>query len=104
MNIDISWDIVGMESCPETGTVRRVWYTVTASNSGVVETIEAYEDLPEPGEDMLPFAELTRELVTGWLKDVVGAENVELIECNQRCLVENVVVPEPVSTELPPLF
>ena len=104
MTIDITWDITGLESNPDTGTVQKILYTVTATDGTTTEVLEATEELAPPGETPVPFSDLTREIVFEWLYDVIGPENKALIEGNQRGLVEGTVIPPPVSTDLPPLF
>ena len=104
MTIDITWDIIGLESDPDTGTVQKILYTVTATDGTTTEVLEAMEELAPPGETPIPFADLTREIVLQWLYDTIGPGDKILVEENQRGLVEGTVVPPPVSTELPPLF
>ena len=104
MTIDITWEITGLESCPDTGTVQKVVYEVTATDGITTETLSAVEELAAPGGGMVPFSELTRELVLEWVHNLIGPDSKAAIEDNQRGLVEGTVVPPPVSTELPPLF
>ena len=76
------WKVANMErNLDDIGTVYTVHYTVTHFRDG--EQAGAYGSVgleaPEPGTG-IPYAELTEELVIGWVKTHFGDEKVAEIE------------------------
>ena len=76
-----TWAIANMEHYTSDGVVFVCHYTVSA-NDGTYSS-SAYGSIglekPEPG-NMIPYADLTEEIVVGWVKDHFGAEKVGEIE------------------------
>jgi hypothetical protein len=75
-----TWAVAQLERETEDGYVFTVHYTV-AANDGVYSS-SAYGSLglERPEDDMVPFADLTEEIVIGWVKDKFGEEKVTEIE------------------------
>jgi hypothetical protein len=74
-----TWKIANLERETADGFVMIVHYTVTAEdgtyNSG------AYGSLGfERPNKLIPYADLTEDMVIGWVKDAFGAEKVAEIE------------------------
>jgi hypothetical protein len=74
-----TWKIANLERETADGFVMTAHYTVTAEdgtyNSG------AYGSLGfERPDTLIPFADLTEDMVIGWVKDAFGAEKVAEIE------------------------
>jgi hypothetical protein len=74
-----TWKIANLERETADGFVMVAHYTVTAEdgtyNSG------AYGSLGfERPDTLIPFADLTEDMVIGWVKDAFGAEKVAEIE------------------------
>jgi hypothetical protein len=74
-----TWKIANLERETSDGFVMTAHYTVTAEdgtyNSG------AYGSLGfERPDTLIPFADLTEDMVIGWVKDAFGAEKVAEIE------------------------
>lgn len=70
-----------MERTLSNGFVETVHYTVSASDGTYASS--AYGSLglePPEEEDAIPYAELTPEIVTNWVKEKFGEEKVEQIE------------------------
>lgn len=75
-----SWDIANLERHISDGVVFTVHYTVTRFEDG--EQAGAYGSigLEAPESDFIPYSNLTKEIVVGWVKDYFGEEKVAEIE------------------------
>ena len=75
-----TWAISNLERHTADGIVYTVHYTVNAADG--TYTSGAYGSLgfEAPESDPIPFADLTEEIVVGWVKDKFGAEKVAEIE------------------------
>lgn len=75
MSTTFSWHIANMERNTADGLVFTVHYTVNAEDG--TYSAGAYGSLgleaPEPGS-MIPFDNLTEEIVVGWVKDKLGGD------------------------------
>jgi hypothetical protein len=76
----ITWAIANLERETSDGYVFTAHYTVNAADG--TYTSGAYGSLgfERPEDDMVPFADLTEEMVIGWVKDKFGPEKVAEIE------------------------
>jgi len=80
MTTTISWNIANLERKTSDGYVFTAHYTVDA-NDGTYSAGGAYGSIGlERPETLIPYSELTKELVVGWVKDKLGTEQVEAIE------------------------
>ena len=75
-----NWAIANLERETDDGYVFTAHYTVNAADG--TYTSGAYGSLgfERPEDDMVPFADLTEEMVIGWVKDKFGPEKVAEIE------------------------
>jgi hypothetical protein len=75
-----TWHIAQLERETSDGYVFVAHYTVDA-NDGTY-TAGAYGSLgfERPEEDLIPFADLTEEIVIGWVKEKFGDEKVADVE------------------------
>ena len=82
-NTIFAWNIAQMEREVGDGYVYTVHYTVDAVSDDQVYRAGAYGSigLERPEDELIPFSELTPEIVVGWLQDKLGEEQVESI-CN----------------------
>lgn len=85
--INITWDIVDvMRTNDDNKSVTAVRWTVTAvdSDSGEQASIGKMESfLANPSStDFIPFADLTKETVIGWVQDKVGKDKMETMVTN----------------------
>ena len=79
MATNYSWKIANLERETADGFVYSVHYTVNADNG--VYTAGAYGSLGlERPDNLIPFDQLTEEIVVGWVKEKFGAEKVAEIE------------------------
>ena len=81
MATEFTWNIANLERHTADGVVFTVHYTVNAEDG--TYSAGAYGSLgleaPEP-DSMIPFDDLTEEIVVGWVKDKFGEEKVTEIE------------------------
>lgn len=82
MSITYTWYIHELERTVADGIVSDVSFTIeaadgtySASQRGSV-TLEA----PAEGDTVIPYSDLTPSVVEGWIKDVIGTENVTALE------------------------
>ena len=75
-----SWDIANLERHISDGIVYTVHYTVNRFEEG--EQAGAYGSigLEAPESGFITYADLTKEIVVGWVKDYFGEEKVAEIE------------------------
>ena len=79
MATTFTWHIANMERETADGFVMTAHYTVTAEDG--TYSSGAYGSLGfERPDKLIPFADLTEEMVIGWVKDAFGAEKVTEIE------------------------
>ena len=79
MSTTFEWKIAQLERETEDGFVFTAHYTV-AANDGTYAS-SAYGSLGfERPDSLIPFADLTEEIVVGWVKERFGAEKVAEIE------------------------
>jgi hypothetical protein len=74
-----AWGIANLERETEDGFVMTAHYTISAEDG--TYSSGAYGSLGfERPDKLIPFADLTEEMVIGWVKDAFGAEKVAEIE------------------------
>ena len=75
-----TWHIANLERETADGFVLTAHYTINAADG--TYTSGAYGSLgfERPEGEMIPFADLTEEMVIGWVKDKFGPEKVAEIE------------------------
>ena len=75
-----TWAISNLERHTADGIVYTVHYTVNAADGTYTSGAYGSLGLEAPESDPIPFADLTEEIVVGWVKDKFGAEKVAEIE------------------------
>jgi len=75
-----TWGVAQLERETSDGYVFTVHYTLNASDNAYSAGAYGSIGLERPEGDMIPFAELTEELVLDWVKDKLGADKVAEIE------------------------
>ena len=79
MATTFTWHIANMERETADGFVMTAHYTVTAEDG--TYSSGAYGSLGfERPDKLIPYADLTEQMVIGWVKDAFGAEKVTEIE------------------------
>ena len=74
-----TWNVANLERETSDGYVFTVHYTVNAVDD--TYSAGAYGSLGlERGDTLVPFSELTPEVVVGWVKEKFGPEKVSEIE------------------------
>ena len=73
-----TWTIVNMDRLTADGFVVTVHYNVSATygtyNASTYGTVGYTE---QPGETYVPYADLTQEMVVGWVQTSLGKDTVE---------------------------
>jgi hypothetical protein len=82
MSTTFTWNIANLERETSDGYVYTAHYTVNAVSEDGVYSSGAYGSLglERPEGDLIPFADLTEEIVVGWVKEKLTAEKVTEIE------------------------
>ena len=96
-----SWKVANLERNVADGKVYTVHYTVNAlsdtvdpnSESGGFYSAGAYGSAGFDGEVTVDFADLTEEVVIGWVKDQFGEEKVAEIEAALQAQIDERVAP-----------
>jgi hypothetical protein len=81
MATEFTWNIAQMERALSDGIVMTVHYTIEAFDGAYRSSAYGSLGLEAPDEDeIIPYAQLTTEIVTGWVKEKFGDEKVAEIE------------------------
>lgn len=85
------WKVNNLERTTADGKVFTVHYTVNAENG--TYSAGAYGSIGVDGEVTIPFADLTEEIVVGWVKEQFGAEKVTEIEAALQSQLDEQAAP-----------
>ena len=95
MATTFTWAITNLERHTADGIVYTVHYTVNAEDgtysAGACGSLGL--EAPAEGETPIPFANLTEEVVVGWVKDRFGAEKVAEVEAVLQSQLDEQHVP-----------
>ena len=98
MSATITWTISELERTTADGIVYTAHYRVDASNG--VYTSGAYGSIgftaPGEGDEVIPFSELTEEVVIGWVKEALNQgddQNVDSIEAALQAKIDEQAAP-----------
>ncbi len=80
MSTAFTWNIANLERETQDGYVFVVHYTVNAQDDTYTAGAYGSLGLERPEGDLIPFSELTEEVVVGWVKEKFGEEKVTEIE------------------------
>jgi len=80
MATTFTWNVANLERETSDGYVFTAHYTVDAKDESYSAGAYGSIGLERPEGEMIPFADLTAEIVVGWVKDKFGAEKVAEIE------------------------
>lgn len=72
-----NWDIVNLDRKTADGFVFTAHYTVSAVDGEFTASTYGTVGYTQEDKSYIPFADLTKEQVIGWVKDSLGQETVE---------------------------
>jgi hypothetical protein len=89
MAITYQWSVANMDRTLSNGYVYTVHYTISADDGTYASSAYGSLGLEAPEEDeAIPYAQLTPEIVTGWVKEKFGDEKVAEIEAALAAQIE----------------
>ena len=95
MSTTYTWSINTLERTTADGIVYCVHFTVVAANE--TYSSSGYGDVPleapAEGDTVIPYADLTEEVVLGWAKDALGAEKVKALEARLQVELDEQAAP-----------
>ena len=74
MTTTYTWAIANLERTTADGIVFTVHYTVAANDGTYASSAYGSIGLEQPEGDVIPYADLTPELVIGWVQDKLGGD------------------------------
>jgi len=89
MAIENIWQVNTLERELADGYVKKVIYRVKGMDDGVEKTRATGEVNLEKPKTLIPYGDLTEEVVLGWVKDKLGSEQVTGIE---KAIEEQIVL------------
>lgn len=93
-----TWAVSNLERETADGYVYTVHYTVNAKDDTYSAGAYGSIGLERPeGDGMVPFADLTQEIVIGWVKEKFGAEKVAEIEAALQAQLDEQHAPSKAS-------
>lgn len=95
MSTTYTYTINTLERTTQDGIVYCVHFTVAAADE--TYSSSAYGTIPlaapAEGDPVIPYAELTEEVVLGWTKDALGAEQVAALEARLQTELDEQAAP-----------
>jgi hypothetical protein len=88
----ITWNIEQMDRQTSDGLVTTVHWRANAVEDSYTATSYGSVGL-SAGETLIPFADLTKKVVMGWVKDKLGEEQVTSIEDGLTAQIESQKAP-----------
>ena len=90
-----TYSINTLERTTADGIVYNVHFSVAAANETYSSSAYGTVPLAAPaeGDTVIPYAELTEEVVLGWTKDALGAEQVEALEARLQVQLDEQAAP-----------
>jgi len=84
-----TWAVANLERETADGFVFTAHYTVAANDGTYTSSAYGSIGLERPDDEMIPYADLTPEIVIGWVKDKLGGdEKVAEIEAALQAQIE----------------
>ena len=94
MTTTYNWAIANLERTTADGIVFTVHYTVAANDGTYASSAYGSIGLEQPEGDVIPYADLTPELVIGWVQDKLGGdEKVAEIEASLQAQLDEQAAP-----------
>jgi hypothetical protein len=86
---EYTWAIAQMERHTADGIVFTVHYTVSASDGTYASSAYGSIGLEQPEGNVIPYADLTPEIVIGWVQDKLGGtEKVDDIQAALQAQID----------------
>ena len=96
MTTTFTWGVANLERETADGYVYTVHYTINAKDD--TYSAGAYGSIGlERGDNLIPFADLTEEVVIGWVQDALTAEKVGEIEAALQAQLDEQRAPSKAS-------
>jgi len=70
-----TWAVANLERETADGFVFTAHYTVAANDGTYTSSAYGSIGLERPDDEMIPYADLTPEIVIGWVKDKLGGDD-----------------------------
>ena len=94
MTTTYTWAIASCDRTTADGIVFTVHYTVAANDGTYASSAYGSIGLEQPEGDVIPYADLTPELVIGWVQDKLGGdEKVAEIEAALQAQLDEQAAP-----------
>lgn len=95
MSTTYTWSINTLERTTADGIVYNVHFTVAVADE--TYSSSAYGDVPleapAEGDAVIPYDNLTEEVVLGWTRDALGAEQIEPLEARLQTELDEQAAP-----------
>lgn len=88
MATTFSWNIANLERETADGYVYTVHYTINADDGAYTAGAYGSLGLERPEDTMIPFSQLTEQVVIGWVKDKIGTEKVAEVEAALQAQID----------------
>tara|TARA_R100000005_G_C4921697_1_gene154684 strand:+ start:521 stop:826 length:306 start_codon:yes stop_codon:yes gene_type:complete len=75
-----TWKVNNLDRTLSDGRVNTVHYTVDARSDDEVYSSGAYGSIGLEGDVVTPYADLTEEIVVGWVKAALGEDKVTEVQ------------------------
>jgi len=93
----ITWDIANLERELSDGYVYTAHWTVSSALGEFSAGAYGSIGFERPDDELIPFEDLTKEQVLDWVKDKLGAEQVETIEAGLASQIAQQQAPQKAS-------
>ena len=94
MTTTYTWAIANLERNTADGIVIVIHYTVAANDGTYASSAYGSIGLEQPEGDIIPYADLTPEIVIGWVQDKLGGdEKVAEIEAALQAQLDEQAAP-----------
>jgi hypothetical protein len=88
MSTTYTWNVAQLERETADGYVYTVHYTVSAQDEAYASSAYGSIGLERPEGELIPFAELTEEIVVNWLLEKFGEEKIAEIEAALQAQID----------------
>ena len=93
MSTTYTWKIAQLERETADGYVFTVHYTIDAEDGTYRAVAYGFIGFERSEGDLIPFADLTEEVVVGWLKDKLTEEKVSEVEAALQAQLDEQAAP-----------